>query len=245
MSKYTTGEMAKLCNVSVRTVQYYDSRNILVPSELTEGGRRLYSEEDLKKMQVICFLREIDLPLDSIAKIFEESNSNKIIALLLEQQELVLREEVDERQKKLNTLEQIKRELKTIENFSVQSLGDIAQIMKNKEKRNQMLRRMILMGIVMEILEVAVIAYGIQTGIWWPTIPGICVIIALGIYASIYYYNHTKFICPECHEIFRPAFKETFFAAHTPKTRRLTCPRCNHKGFCVELYAEEEKNENV
>ena len=38
MSKYTTGEIAKLCGVSVRTVQYYDSRNILVPSELSEGG---------------------------------------------------------------------------------------------------------------------------------------------------------------------------------------------------------------
>ena len=47
MSKYTTGELAKLCGVSVRTVQYYDSRNILAPSELSEGGRRLYSEEDL------------------------------------------------------------------------------------------------------------------------------------------------------------------------------------------------------
>lgn len=48
MSKYTTGEIAKLCGVSVWTVQYYDSRNILVPSELSEGGRRLYSEQDLK-----------------------------------------------------------------------------------------------------------------------------------------------------------------------------------------------------
>ncbi len=47
MSRYTTGEIAKLCGVSVRTVQYYDSRNILSPSELSEGGRRLYSEADL------------------------------------------------------------------------------------------------------------------------------------------------------------------------------------------------------
>ena len=47
MSKYTTGEIAKLCGVSVRTVQYYDTRNILTPSELTEGGRRLYSEDYL------------------------------------------------------------------------------------------------------------------------------------------------------------------------------------------------------
>ena len=47
MSKYTTGELAKLCGVTVRTVQYYDSRGILIPSELSEGGRRLYSEDDL------------------------------------------------------------------------------------------------------------------------------------------------------------------------------------------------------
>ena len=48
---YTTGEVAKLCGVSVRTVQYYDTRNILIPSELSEGGRRLYSEEDVKRLE--------------------------------------------------------------------------------------------------------------------------------------------------------------------------------------------------
>ena len=45
MSKYTTGELAKLCNVTVRTVQYYDKRGILIPTELSEGGRRLYTEK--------------------------------------------------------------------------------------------------------------------------------------------------------------------------------------------------------
>lgn len=39
---YTTGEMAKLAGVSIRTVQYYDKRGILIPSDLTEGGRRRY-----------------------------------------------------------------------------------------------------------------------------------------------------------------------------------------------------------
>ena len=58
MSNYTTGELAKLCGVSVRTVQYYDDRGILKPSELSEGGRRLYSEDDLHRMKIICFLRE-------------------------------------------------------------------------------------------------------------------------------------------------------------------------------------------
>lgn len=41
MSMYTTGELAKECGVTVRTVQYYDTQNLLNSRELTEGGRRL------------------------------------------------------------------------------------------------------------------------------------------------------------------------------------------------------------
>ena len=65
MSKYTTGEVAKLCGVTVRTVQYYDTRGILAPSELSEGGRRLYSDDDLKRMRVICFLRDLGFSIDA------------------------------------------------------------------------------------------------------------------------------------------------------------------------------------
>ena len=57
MPKYTTGEIAKLCGVTVRTVQYYDTRGILIHSELTDGGRRLYTEEDVSRLKIICFLR--------------------------------------------------------------------------------------------------------------------------------------------------------------------------------------------
>ncbi|MFQ7110763.1 MAG: MerR family DNA-binding transcriptional regulator [Anaerovoracaceae bacterium] len=46
MSKYTTGEIAKLCGVSVRTVQYYDTRNILTPSELKENGIFKYCRKE-------------------------------------------------------------------------------------------------------------------------------------------------------------------------------------------------------
>ena len=37
MSQFSTGELAKAAEVSVRTVQYYDQRGILTPSEVTEG----------------------------------------------------------------------------------------------------------------------------------------------------------------------------------------------------------------
>ena len=101
MSKYTTGEIAKLCGVSVRTVQYYDSRNILVPSELSEGGRRLYSEQDLKRMKIICFLRDAGISINNIGELLSEDDPGSVISVLLEQQEQALREEVSERQEKL------------------------------------------------------------------------------------------------------------------------------------------------
>ena len=36
-----------------------------------------------------------------------------------------------------------------------------------------------------------------------------------------------------------PTFKEMFWAVHTVKTRKLTCPHCNRKGYCVETYRKE------
>lgn len=86
MSKYTTGEMAKLCNVTVRTVQYYDTRGILIPAELSEGGRRLYNDDDLKKLRLICYLKNIGLSLDSIADILTAENGKNVISTILQEQ---------------------------------------------------------------------------------------------------------------------------------------------------------------
>ena len=138
MSKYTTGEIAKLCGVSVRTVQYYDTRGILTPSELSEGGRRLYSENDFKRMKIICFLRNAGIPINSIKELLSEDDPGSVVSALLEQQERLLREEISERQAKLHMLDGIKRELKSVENFSIESISDIAYALENKKKMRQL-----------------------------------------------------------------------------------------------------------
>ena len=244
MSKYTTGEIAKLCGVSVRTVQYYDSRNILVPSELSEGGRRLYSEDDLKRMRIICFLREAGVPINSIGELFAEEHPEKVISILLDQQEQTLREELEEQQKKLSIVETIKRELKEVKNFSVESIGDIAFVMKNKNKLRKMRWLMVLTGIPVTALQWVSIVLWITHGLWWLFAIWVCVAVPWGIVVSINYFKRVAYICPECHEVFRPRFKEVFWAYHTPKMRRLTCPKCGHKGLCVEVYAEKEDKNN-
>ncbi len=241
MSKYTTGELAKLCGVTVRTVQYYDSRGILVPSELSEGGRRLYSEEDLKRMRIICFLRDVDLPIDAISRILKEEHPEKVISLLIEQQEIALTEELSDIQEKLDKLRELKSGLKDKKAFSLDTIGDIAIFMEGRKKLKRMRWMMILTGAPFTALQWFSIIFWIVKGIWWPFVLWVLVAAVWGTLVSRYYFTHVKYICPECHEVFRPEFREAFWAKHTPTARRLTCTGCGHKGFCVEIWGGEEK----
>ncbi len=241
MSKYTTGEIARLCDVSVRTVQYYDTRGVLCPTALTDGGRRLYSDADLDKMKIICFLRELDVPLDSIAKLMKEENSGDVISLILEEQERVLRAELEDKQEKLKKLSELNAIIKRAESFSVESIGDVAHIMENKQQMKKLHLTLILAGIPITVLEWVSIILWITSGIWWPFLVYTVAAIPFGIWISRFYFKRVAYICPQCHEIFVPKFSDAFFANHTPTARKLRCPHCSYKGFCVETYRKEQK----
>jgi len=240
MSNYTTGEIAKLCGVTVRTVQYYDTRGILTPAALSEGGRRLYSDGDLRRMRVICFLRELGLPIDTVKQILAEQNAGSVIDLLLQQQEAALREEIHVKSEKLEKLEMLRRELKSAGEISVESIGDIAYTMRNKNNLKKVRLTMTLSAIPVSLLEIAGILLWALKGVWWVFALYVVVAIPWGIVISRYYYQSVAYLCPECHTVFKPSFKEMFWARHTPKTRKLTCTHCGRKGFCVEVWDGEQ-----
>lgn len=241
MSQYTTGEMAKLCGVTVRTVQYYDTRGILTPSALSEGGRRLYDDGDLRKLKVICFLREIGLSIDTIGQLLREEDPGSVIELLLVQQEKDLREQRGEIDAKLEKIAELKKAVAANKQFTVESIGDMAITMTNQKKRNRMYLLFFLLALPIIALQAAGILLWAIKGIRWAFVLWAVLAIPFAIFLSRYYYRHVAYICPECHEVFRPTFKEMFFAAHTPKTRKLTCTACGHKGFCVETWWEDAK----
>jgi len=239
MSQYTTGEIARLCGVTVRTMQYYDSREILIPSELTEGGRRLYSEADVARLKTICVLRELGLSINVIGQLLKEDDPDSVIDLLLEEQAKTLQEEINQRQNSLARLTNIREALRGNDQFSVESIGDVEKSMENKKKLHKLWKKFLLIGIPWELLEIAAIVLWAVKGIWWPFAVWAVVGIPFTVWFIRYYHACVAYICPQCHETFRPSLKEFTFANHTLRTRKLTCTCCGHKGFCVETVAEK------
>ncbi len=237
MSLYTTGEIAKLTGVSVRTVQFYDRKGILPPSQLSEGGRRLYSQEDLGKLQRICLWKTMGLSLEAIKGILESQNADKVLELLLEQQAKALEEDIQDRQQQLRSIRALEENLKSAEKIPVNSISDMEQLMKNKQKLRKIHGVMIALGVIMDLLQIAGLILWIVQGIWQPFVVCFAVAVVIGVLLTRYYYRSTEYLCPACGARFRPGVKEFLFSKHTPKTRKLTCSHCGEKDYCVEVAA--------
>lgn len=69
------GEVAKLIGISPKTVRYYHEVGLLAEPERTEGGYRLYTANDLLRLQRIRRLRSLGLSLDRIKEILGEPDS--------------------------------------------------------------------------------------------------------------------------------------------------------------------------
>lgn len=239
MSLYTTGELAKKCGVSVRTVQYYDERGILVPTELTEGGRRLFSEDDIKTLETICFLRDLDISIKDIAEILESKEGKKVIELLLDEQEHQIQMDIEKKSEQLEKIRSIKSSLTAFPDVNEESIHDISTIMAEKKQLRTMYKRMAIVSIPLEIAEIATFIIGIIKGVWLPFAVTMGLLLVCAWFMVSYWYKRISYICPECHTEFKPKKKEAFLAFHTAKTRKLTCPCCSRKIWCLELYREE------
>lgn len=74
-------EVAKLTGITVRTLHYYDEIGLLKPSRITDSGYRLYTAQDLERLQQILFFRELDFSLSDIRRILENPGFDREAAL--------------------------------------------------------------------------------------------------------------------------------------------------------------------
>jgi MerR family transcriptional regulator, thiopeptide resistance regulator len=71
MTTWTVGQVADVFGVTVRTLHHYDEIGLLVPSERSAAGYRLYTEADLRRLQQIVVYRRLELPLEQIAVLLD------------------------------------------------------------------------------------------------------------------------------------------------------------------------------
>ncbi|MBR4038651.1 MAG: MerR family transcriptional regulator [Clostridia bacterium] len=84
------GEMAKRAGVSVRTLRHYDAIGLLVPSEVTQTGYRLYDKEAASRLEQILYFRELGFALDEIKAIMQSPDYDAREAMRRQKQLLEL-----------------------------------------------------------------------------------------------------------------------------------------------------------
>ena len=72
MTTWTVGQVADVFGVTVRTLHHYDEIGLLTPSERSRAGYRLYTDEDLTRLQQIVVYRRLEMPLEEIATLLDD-----------------------------------------------------------------------------------------------------------------------------------------------------------------------------
>ncbi|MFC0561353.1 MerR family transcriptional regulator [Halalkalibacter alkalisediminis] len=99
----TTGQFAKLINVSKDTLFYYDKVGIFSPEIIASNGYRYYSIYQSDVFSVISVLKELDMPLKDIKKFLDHRSPEKLI-LLLEKEEKALTTKINHLEKMRNLM---------------------------------------------------------------------------------------------------------------------------------------------
>jgi len=109
----TVKAVADLAGISIRTLHHYDDIGLLKPADTSASGYRLYSQQDLERLQQILFFRELGFSLQEIGAIISDPGFDRHQALLGHRALLRERQERLERLIRTvdRTLESMEREM--------------------------------------------------------------------------------------------------------------------------------------
>ena len=89
----TVGQVAEKFGVTVRTLHHYDEIGLLVPSERTSAGYRLYTTTDITRLQHVVVFRRLGFALEEVAVLLQEhaaADTGAIVTHLHRQRAAVL-----------------------------------------------------------------------------------------------------------------------------------------------------------
>ena len=126
------GELAKQTGLSIRTLHYYDEIGLLCPSHRNEIGHRLYSDEDIIRLQQILSLRQLGFALKEIRECLENPDFSLSQVINLHRDKM--REQIALSHTLLERLNGVARELETTESVAVENLIQVMETITMSEQ---------------------------------------------------------------------------------------------------------------
>lgn len=63
------GEVADATGLSLRTIRHYEEVDLVPPSGRTSGGFRLYTDDDIERLQLIKHMKPLEFSLDELREL--------------------------------------------------------------------------------------------------------------------------------------------------------------------------------
>ena len=148
----------------------------------------------------------------------------------------------------INVNELLSGERLDMTNYNQQAEQNMLALKEKEEQANKRLLFMeVVIGAISTVAFLALLLFGVFVpGLSqaWRIVP--CVIgfiifavsmhICMKIEQSAGYYE-----CPHCKHTFVPSLKQTYFAKHICRTRKMVCPHCHKKGWCKKTLTKNEE----
>ncbi|MEJ2888805.1 MerR family transcriptional regulator [Actinomycetospora aeridis] len=91
---FTVGQVAERSGVTVRTLHHYDEIGLLRPSRRSAAGYRLYTEDDLMRLQHVVVYRRLGFALEEVALLLDDPSAD--VAAHLRRQRVEVMSRLDE-----------------------------------------------------------------------------------------------------------------------------------------------------
>ncbi|UXR71535.1 MerR family transcriptional regulator [Staphylococcus sp. IVB6238] len=85
MTTYSIGDLARMFDVSTRTLQYYDEKGVLSPAYVNENHYRVYTEIEVEKLKLIQIMKALGMQLKEIKTLFATEGTLDTVRLILDQ----------------------------------------------------------------------------------------------------------------------------------------------------------------
>lgn len=130
----TVGELANKMNVTVRTLQYYDKIGLVKASAYSEGGRRLYSDQDVIILHQVLALKYLGFSLDEIKEMLVSLGTPEEVATVLQGQSEAIAKQIEKLKRAKQDLEALCTEVLKIREVDFAKYADIIATLRSGDK---------------------------------------------------------------------------------------------------------------